>query len=470
MSERLFNTDKVEQYIGIPGKNDYNKIELFTDQANPNNIWGLVYYTVYERRKPVVKCDFVVFRSHYEMMDYLNSHFDCYELNHPVDIRNKKIFFHFITYNYDLLDDKNDKKYFVVNYYEHSNGPIVSRSIPFPKEYKREFIDILRYSKGLAPLPRSKENRKLYSNNDENHISRDYVSKYTSTIGDKLYKSGAKLKNIKKDPHRKEQVIHKLKVFVSTAVLASLLAGGYVLTDYHIKNSEYVTQVDAVSNLKDLDLFLNKDNMGVLINALMEERYSDVTLEELQNVISYIGKLVAANYDKNGSFNSFNFENYYSYKLLGRDNYVESTELLKKIENMYKDSFYVGDGEVHLIRDNAIKYIDYVCSLTFMYDSYHNERVKSYADVGNTDNIFSTRATTLEISTYDSFPSILKYTILTQLKGMISKVDYQVKDKPLYYFKDTNRDSILLAIEKQRDSVLDRLYFDCGVNYRHNGL
>ncbi len=472
MSERMFNTAKVEEYIGLPGKKSYDRIELFKDIANPNNIWGMVYYTDYSKRKPVTKSTLVRFYNNFEMMEYLNKYFDCYELNHPVDVRNKKIFFHFVTYQSDLLDDKSNKKYFVLNYFEHSNGPIVSRSIPFPREYKNFFQDVIRVSKGMAPYQRLRSSISRDSElfGEKSQMGNTFVSKYTTTFGEKLYQTGAKLKNVKKDYRVKDNIVRKLKIFVSVAALATLLAGGYTLVTHHVYNSEYVSQVNAVTNLKDMDLFLHKADYGVKINALMEGRYDEVSPEELADTLEFIRKLDNANYDKNGSFNSFNYDEYFSYKLVGQENYADSIALLKKIENLYKDSFYVSDNEVHIIEDGAYQYIDFVSSLAFMYDSYHENSDGSFLKNINSRNPFSKRATTAEISTYDRFPEILKYTILTQLKGMMSKVDFKVKEKPLYYFKDLSKDNLILEVSKRKDAVEDQLYFNCGVNYRHNGL
>lgn len=473
MSDRLYGTEKVENVMGFPGKKAFNKIDLYIDMVNPNNLWGMVYYTEFVRRKPIVKQELVRFASRNAMLDYLKDNFDCYELTHRVDNNRRKIFFHYIDYcnvSYYLYEGNPKYNHVGLVYREHENGMVSTKTITMPKEYEEIFKDIIRTSKNI-PIS-GKLDSSLYKTVDvydeKNKQRQAQINKYTVPIGDFLYRAASKIIDVK-DKFNKQSLVKGIKVTVSTVALASILAGGYKLVTDNNKNAEFVTQTNPITNMKDLGLYINKGNVGITIDKLMENNFEDVSLEDLKSALSFITDLVNANYDNNASFNSFNYEDYFDYKMLDNDDYMFSREILKKIEKLYNDSFIVEDGKVTINKDKANKYMSYVASLTFMYDTYHTTRAVSHVNI-ETQSIVSKSATQREIEVYDKYPSILKYIILNQLRGMIARVDFSVKEKPSYYFKGTDKYDLLNEISKKNESLLDDLYFKCGCNYRNRGM
>ena len=52
--------------------------------------------------------------------------------------------------------------------------------------------------------------------------------------------------------------------------------------------------------------------------------------------------------------------------------------------------------------------------------------------------------------------------ILTQLKGVLSRSNYQVVTRPSYYFKGTDKYDLLSELSNKIGSTLDEMYFQCG--------
>ena len=99
-----------------------------------------------------------------------------------------------------------------------------------------------------------------------------------------------------------------------------------------------------------------------------------------------------------------------------------------------------------------------------MYDSYHDLRGSNTVPLNNR-SIISKTASTEEIRVYDNFPSVLRLIIMTQLKGLLSHVDYQVTNKPTYYFKNTDKYALLAEINTKISDIKEDLYSKCGYNY-----
>ena len=127
MTDRIYVTDKVENIIGLKDERKYNKIDVFSERINSDNLFGIAYYTEYEKGKFVEKQEIVSFINYESMIDFLKKYFDTFELNHLVRDDLKHIFFHYVDYcnvDYYLHDGKPDKNYIVLNYREYVNNKI----------------------------------------------------------------------------------------------------------------------------------------------------------------------------------------------------------------------------------------------------------------------------------------------------------------------------------------------------------
>ena len=460
MSERIFGTEKVDKIIGLKDQKVYDKIDVFVDITNNNNLWGIIYYTEYKNRKPIQKQEIVRFQDNKTMIEYLKTNFDCYELNHPVDVNYKKIFFHYVDYcdiNYYYHDGRPEKNYITLKIIEYINNTKIVNNMRFPKEYEDILVNVLKVNKQIPGVLGPKYHRDIEVYEERANERKEIIKSITISIEDFFKLSGDKIKKIVSN----KKLIKGIKVFVSSAALTTLLANGYNIVMDNEFNSDYLVQQNPIKNVQDIDIYINKGKVGVIIEKLVKNQYEDITPDDMKYVINYIKKINDSNFDNNGSFNSFSFMEYFNNKLDYHINYNDSSNVLKKIEDLYNNCFKTINGKVTLVKSNFDKYITYVASLTFLYDTYHTDRVSTSLHI-DTQSIVSPYASAKEIETFDKFPPILRYIIMNQLRGILLRSDYVVKEMPTYYFKGTDKYDLLTELSKKTDSVVDLMYFKCG--------
>jgi len=462
MSERLFNTEKVDNIIGLKDRNVYDKIDVFVDITNNNNIWGIVYYTEYKKNKPIIKQEIVRFQDNNAMNEYLRTNFNGYELDHPVDINHKQIFFHYVDYcdiNYYYYDGKPNLNYVVIKVFEYINNNRVLNHIKLPKEYEEILVNVFKVSKKIPGTLPEKYHHDVDGYEEQRNNRKEIVRALTMSMEEFFSLTGTTIKKITSN----KRLLRGLKILVSTVALSSLLAGGYNLVMDNEYNSDYLVQKGTAINMQDANIFMNKGKVGKYIELLMENKYDEISPDDMKYVIGYINDINESNFDNNASLNFFNYSDYFNYKLDIHVDYTEATRILKKIESLYSDCFRTINGKVTLIQENVDKYITYVGSLTFLYDTYHTDRAVSYVKV-DSQSITSPFALASEVSVFDQFPSVLKYTIMNQLKGVLLRSNYELKTRPSYYFGETDKYSLLTELSKKSDKIVDSMYFECGYN------
>lgn len=465
MSNRIYGTEKVDNIIGLHDRNVYDSIDIFVDKADYNNLWGMVYYTEYKNHKPIKKQEIVHFLNHQAMIDYVKENFNGYELDHPVDIEHKQLFFHYVNYcdlKYYVHEGKPDKNFIEIRYLEYENGVFNSKRIKLPKEYEQMFIMILKNSKkipdNMVLSPRYYSDVDAYEERSNNR--KEIIRCITLPLGEFFSLAGEKIKKIATN----KKTYKRLKILVSTAALGTLLAGGYKLVTDNIYNSDYLIQKNPIRSFQDVGIYVNKGKVGKTIDKLLNNQYDEVSPDELKYAVEFIEDIDDSNYDGNASFNSFSYTDYFKYELSEDVSFASSSVVLKKIEDLYNACFYVNNGKVTIRQENVSKYIDYVASLSFMYDTYHTDRPVSYVQI-ETQGITSKYARSEEIAVFDSFPPVLRYIILNQLQGLMKRCDYKVTVKPSYYFKGTDKYELLTELKNKIDQTLDQMYFQCGYNY-----
>ena len=80
MSDRIFNIDRVVNQIGLKENIEYNKIDVFVDARNSDNVWAIVHYTEDKRKKSVPREKIIRFRSYGEMVLFVKTHFNSFSL------------------------------------------------------------------------------------------------------------------------------------------------------------------------------------------------------------------------------------------------------------------------------------------------------------------------------------------------------------------------------------------------------
>ena len=457
---KLYNIDKVDDIIGLKEKK-YDKIDVFSERINPDNLFGILYYTEYKNEKPIVNQEIVKFNNFKDMIDFLKKNFDTYELDHYIRDDLKHIFFHYADYlgvDYYLHDGKPNKNYVVFKYREYANNTFYPGEIKFSRDYEKLLLDITYRSN---PMNRPNYGRTV-DVKEERKINRtENYQKYTRTIGDLIKVSGEKLRGVKDN----QRIVRNLKLIMGTTALASFLASGISLITDNAIHSDYLEQENMIRNTRDIGVYINKGHAGKIIEKLMQERYDEVTGEELDFLFDFINTVDESNYDKNDSYNMYDLDNYFDHYLFNQDNYSELHAMLDKIERLYRRIFVVSDNKLEINNEEAREYIDYVSSFTFMYDTYRNTRPTNLVPLYN-DNINANLANVSNIELYDSLPPILRLIILNQLKGVVAHADYKVANKPSYYFKSLDKYGLLGEIKDLILETEDELLFNCTRNYK----
>ena len=466
MSNRVYNTDRVEDKIGLKGVKKYNKIDVFADLKNNDNVWGIVYYAEYKRNKPLLKREIMHFNNYNEMIKFVKSNFNGYELNHYVDYTKRQIFIHNVDYiniNYYLHEDKPHLNYLELNYKEYINGDYHIRKITLPRECEDMLIGILKVNKKI-------NSNIKYDSRLVNTINVNVKNNNKLPFEDSVKKRAEELRQQSKI-QRKNNRIKNLKIIISIASLATILTGaGYeMVKNNNTYTNDIIIQKNTSLSVSDISISLNKNKAGKIIDSLMNNDYEDVSLDELQYVLDFIKKVDSSNYDNNNSINLFNYSDYFNDKLMinNKDNYnvQEITSVLNKIEKLYEQCFGIIGNNLFIRKDNFSEYINYVGSLTFMYDTIVDVRGSGEVPINN-QSITSRYATKNEIEMYNNYPLILKYIILKQLRTVISYSDYEVKNRPSYYFKGLDKDSLIEEVSKKMDIVVSQLRQKCEYNAR----
>ena len=469
MSNRVYNTDKVENKIGLPGVVKYDKIDVFVDQTNKNNVWGIVYYTEYYKNKPIVKEKIVAFTDFNDMIRFVKSNFDSYEMNHRVDYSERHIFFHNVDYlgiDYYMHEGKPNLNYIELKYKEYINGDYQSRKRRFTKEYEKMFLHIV------------KVNKKLVENTTTNNLVVNTIDVYAKPSKKLLQENSLKenLGIINQERNRRRRVsqvtknknqrIKNLRILISTVALGTILVGGgyKIVKDISTYKREFIVQNRPAITATDIDIYLHKSRANDIIANLMDNNYEDVSSEDLNYILEFIHKVENSNYDRNNSTTMFNYTEYFSSKIYESNQNiiweVNSDNVLSKIEKLYNDSFTFENNKLTIKKDNLKKYIDYVASLTFMYDTIVDNRGSDEVPM-DTQSIFSIYANKVEIEAYNKFPLILKYTILNQLKAVLQHVEYQVTTRPSYYFKDLDKSSLINEVTSIMENTAESLKYYC---------
>ena len=461
MSDRIFETEKVDKIIGFDRK-IFDRIDIFSERINPDNLFGVAYYTEYEKGKKYDKQEIIRFVNFDEMIKYLKNNFDTYELDHYVRDDLKHIFFHYADYlgvDYYLHDGKPDKNYVVFKYREYANNTFYPKEMKFPKELEEILLDIANRSKPIDERPRYAHTVDVNEVRKINKI--DNYQKYTGAASDLLKVSGEKIRKAKDN----QRIVKNLKLVMASTAIVSLLATGFKLANDNIVNSDFLEQENTVRNTRDIGIYINKGQAGIILEKLMQEKYNEVTSDELEFILNFIYTVDEANYDKNDSYNMYDLDDYFDYYLFNRENYNELHTMLNKIERLYRRIFVVNDNKLEFNVEEAKEYIDYVSSFTFMYDTYHNERSTNLVPLYN-NNINANLKNISDITLYDSLPSILKLIILNQLKGVVAHVNYKATNKPSYYFKGFDKYELLGEIKDRLIELEDELLIECTKTYK----
>ena len=467
MSERIYNTDKVFDQIGLKNEQQYDRIDVFVDIANKNNVWAIVYYTDYRKNKKISKKDIIKFANYNEMITFVRSNFNGYELNHQVDYLKRKIYLHDVDYinmDYYLHEGKPHLNYIELNYKEYVNGDYHIRKMSIARKYEKIFFDIIKNNE----KSKSKEfsTKDLVNIIDVNNIRKD---KHNTKMFDKKEEKNDVFIIPKIRSKRRETHIRNLKIAISVASLSVILASGYNLIKNKKPEPDIISQKNFSISARDISIHHNEGKAGLIIEKLMDNNYSNVFDDDLEYVVNYIKEVENSNYDKNNSLSLFNYTDYFGDRIIINHpeilNIKGAKHVLNMIETLYNSCFKTINGVTTINQRSAKKYLDYVLSLTFMYDTTVDIRSSGQVPM-KTQSIASDYATKEEISEYNKYPLILKYIILNQLHSVLYHDDYTVTSKPSNYFKSLDKEALINEVKVQIESVFDQMKHNCNNNQK----
>ena len=444
------NINKVVDKIGLPDRIQYDKIDVFIDANNRDSVWAIVNYIEDRRGKSVPRKKIVQFKDYREMIQFLQSHFDTYELNNKVDYIHRKIFLHNVDYNclkYYLHDGNPDKNYIEIEYKEYINDGFHTRKRNLPKEYENMLIDKIKINKNLNK--NAKLNWDLYQTID---VNAQKEKNNSERLPRGVRREEREKKEFPMDPNMgKRKVGIKGLAIISTGVLIVAMTTGYVIDRNKKYKKTVVIQKHASIFGKDAEISRNKEKASVIINDLFDGNYSSVSVDDLNLTKDFIYQVGQSNFDRNASSTFFEYNDFFSIKFYENNGYgiqdaAKVTGILEKIEELFSNCFKQVGGELIFNEKAAERYIDYVASLTFMYNTTIGSEISN-------QNTYYRYADQEEIMVYDKCPPILKYMILSQLKSVLSHTNYQTTINPSNYFAGLDKYGLLNSITERMDNL-----------------
>ena len=432
------NINKVMNQIGLEEKKKYSTIEVFIDSHNQNNLWAVAHYFVERRNKKVSKEEIIRFKDYNEMLFFLQNNFDTYEVNHQVDYINRSIYFHRVDYigmEYYMHEGREDLNYIKLMYKEYSNNGTYTRERIIDGKYEKMIYDIIRKNKEFDPMFKIDAEFYREINVDEKKvpfIDEDGKEERKTRVQRRIEKE----KNQFPMPDEKKKVWFK-KPVIYIALITLLTTGGIVLTKTSEFKKEIITQEKPETlSLVDYHIGHEKNKALLIINDLMFNNYEEISEEDLDFLFDYIGKVNSSNFDNNKSGTYFNYEEYFSSMIWDNSKGKASDlskcgKVLKEIEEKYHNCFKVVDNKLMLRAKSVKAYIEYVSSLTVMYDAIIDQRGSGLVELdGNSRGNYATKE---EVEIYNTFPRILKIIIMDQLQNMIYHSDYEISMHPSNY-------------------------------------
>ena len=419
------------------------RIDVYIDMNNQNNVWGMIHSNDKKRPIKLKKDELVRFYDYQSMLYYVNNNYS------KENITYHKIDYGCVEYYSHNGNPKLD--YIAIKYYEYINGVRTPGKITMQPDLEQMFLEILRINKNIpSNMPLEERYHHDIDVYEENKIRRQEMKRNIKMSLDEFFAIvGNKIRNIKFN----KKIVRGLVILIATVTLGEIIKEGYTLIedDYH---SEFIVQKHPVSGINKNNAYLNKGKVGIILEKLLRREYDEVNENDIKMVIDFLKEVEDYNYDNNDSYNSISFSDLN----MNAEDYIGIGDVLKKVEELYNQSFTETNGKYALNANNAKKYLDYVLSLTFMYDDYHDTRS---AIVGTNNTRFSSNyATSREIRAFDNFPPIMRFIILNQLKGMLSRCNYQVDVPPAYYSlsEKTDKYSLMNKLNEELEKVIDELY------------
>lgn len=456
-------------------KYDYGNI--YFDYRNPNHVWINLVYSL-PRRNGKVELREVIkeFKSQEEMMKFFKDNFNFEYKENRLYFPDVTMFFHYVDYKR-------------ADYYKSTSNPD-SNTIEVTVDEYDEFGR--RKMTGSFDRPIPKVSKISFNPEDEEFVCRlfgyygkisQHISSHPEIFGSYINNIDIRSSGLIKDPYRptrrekrrvdeistvsmprKEKI--RLRWKAGLAILSAVVIGaGYSLINSFTDKPIVFKQKNAtIFNMRDNYIGSNMDRVSEIIDKSMDRRYGELNEDDISLFGKFSDALAKGDFDNNNSSTDILYYDYFCDKERENDtnkkfDFSEINELIKKIEKYYsKCRAYTPDGVI-IRTQEAIKYLDFVGSLSIMRDKYPGAWNNS---IPTDDDSRGNYASTKEVSIFDQLEEPLQYLILTQYQETLFHTDYSVstKDRPAYYFDATGKGSksdLLAKVKEKRSSLLESM-------------
>lgn len=459
MNNRVYNTNMVNTDTVERKGPEYNWINVFIDKTDNNRVWASVYYSEYRRTKRVSKEKIIEFSSYDEMMEYVRSHFDTYEIDHFVPLLQKRIFLHYVDYFYVrkmIYDSSPDSNHIEVGYREYNYNGFKDNRMSLEPRYESMIIKYLRANRRVPKnMPLGPD---LYQVVDVNK---------------KINKSNPDTPRVTRVERRKNTIpmpapkvhhpVRNLVIFASLAVLVTIMGEGIFLNKRRYDSSDGISLDKKI--FQDFKLLWDKNNIGDTLIKLAREEYQDVSSEEARNLFNYIEKLELSNHDNNDTLNKV---------LLSEFKYdvpisKEKTDLFDRIDNLYENCFQYVNGKCELNKEAAKKFVDFTLPMILMNNGLY--RSSSTSSVPrNLGSYNRNDPSPEEINAYYKLPMALQIVISEKTRWILWNMPADYTLKYPQYFGEKDKSGIIGTLNETIKVNISEVEYKCQVAQEKDGL
>lgn len=450
----VYNTDRVNKQIGLDKEHFiYDKVDLFVDRMNKDKGWVLLTYKEYKNKKEIVKQEIITFNNRDDRKKFL---FNC---------QAKEIHVHDIDYAtvcIYLYDKRTEKNYMEINYLEYINGKPVRKTMRVPKEYMEMMIQTIKeYRKND---PRTSLSFDGYYREIRVDEKKEKDDKEEKELPKRIPRSQRRReKEAKELPMSEDREDRKRKIRImafATATVMGIIAAGYVIIKDAFKDKPIVFEQKKESIFNQVDRFIikNKDKASLIIDKLMDHRYSELSRSDIELLFQFIDKVGISNFDKNPSSTKVLYDDYFSDKYLSKDDgtkatlrYLDVDELLEEIENKYSSCFaYDNDGFLALREHNVKRYLDFVGSLSVLKNKYPGAWNMS---IPKEDDSEKNYASTKEVSVFENLDPVVRIMILSQYEKVLANYNYTPEKTPYYFQSTIDKETLQRRVREEIESL-----------------
>ncbi len=419
---------------------ELDRISIYIDANNNDNLWGKLHYSVNRRSRIVRKEKIIKFNDYNEMISFVNEYFDEKELTGEIPTLYRRVHLHFIDYSYIkhmVIDNDPSANYLEIGITEHKNGQLIPDKLTFKPRYEKMFVEFLRKNRKIPDyfVIGPEFYQKIDVNKDARiHNNPNFVTKKREDI------KKERIKMTVPEAPKKEK--HPIKRFVASALALAALFTAY--RGFKLVHSRSYTgdgiNLDQIEDYGDYLLLYDKEYTGNIITKLVKEDYQNISEDDINHFISYLDDIIKSNHDNNKSFNQIKFSEF-TYDVIVTK---ETKDIFDKLDAKYAKCFkreYRHDGEYTFNEEGAKEFLDYALPLVLMNNGHYRNLFSGFVET-RLDTYNENYPTTEEVKAYGELPKVFHVMLDDYVVSILSHVnDYNFR-YPHYVSGGTDKDSL----------------------------